>query len=138
MAFLQGLKNLLKPAPQKLKRERELIKPFKGRYDDMGIFTFDGDGFSITLKDGTHAIQWHNVEKLTAYKIDLMTYDEICLNIVTNDGSFTISEDTPGWYQFVDKTKLVFPGIDKDWDATIVYPSFATNLTILYEKPVNA
>jgi hypothetical protein len=138
MAFLQGLKNLLKPAPQKLKRERDLIKPFKGNYNDMGIFTFNTEGFTITLKDGTHAIQWHNVEKLTGYKIDLMEFDEICLNIVTNDGSFTISEDTPGWYQFLEKTKVVFPVIDKHWDATIVYPSFATNLTILYEKPHHA
>ena len=135
MSFFESLKKFLKPARPKLKRERELIKPFKGRYYDMGIFTFDGDGFTITLKDGTHAIQWQNVEKLTGYKIDLMEFDEICLNIVTNDGSFTISEDTPGWYRFVKESKEVFPGIDKDWDAKIVYPSFATNLTILYEKP---
>jgi len=135
MSFFQSLKNLFKPARPKLKRERDFIKPFKGRYDDIGIFTFDGDGFTITLKDGTHAIQWHTVEKLTGYKIDLMEFDEICLNIVTSDGSFTISEDTPGWYPFVEKTKMVFPSIAKDWDSTIVYPAFATNLTVLYEKP---
>ena len=136
MTILQKITNFIKPSPAaKPVRERDKIKPFNGGYNDTGIFTYTDDGFAIELKDGIQKIRWDQVEKLTAYKIDLMAYDEICLNAVCANGRFTITEDTPGWYQFVERTKKNLRGIDKEWDVKIVYPSFATNLTILYEKP---
>jgi hypothetical protein len=134
MPLLQKIKNLIKPGRVKLVRERDRIKPFTGNFADDGIFTYGDGGFSIRYKGGDHAIHWNQLEKLTAYKIDLMTFDEICINIVHGRESITISEDTPGWHKFVEKTKTVLPGVDKEWDTKIAYPSFATNLTVIYEK----
>jgi hypothetical protein len=133
-------KNFIKPSlVSKFVRERDRLKPLSGRHDDAGVFNYIDAGFTIGLKDGTYAIQWDEIEKITAYKIDLISFDEICLHVDHKDGRFTVSEDTPGWHLFIEKTKLIFPGIDKEWDIKIAYPSFATNLTVIYEKrPVKA
>src|SRR5580658_4509194 len=110
MMLLEKIKNVIKPSPGvKLSRARDRLKPFKGRYDDAGIFTYNDAGFTVELKDGVHTIQWDKLEKLTAYKIDLMAYDEICLNVIHENGSFTITEDTPGWHLFIEKIKTIFP-----------------------------
>ena len=42
---------------------------------------------------------------LVAYKIDLLTYDEICLDIVYNKYQITISEETPGLVFILKKNK---------------------------------
>ena len=79
-------------------------------------------------------MKWSEITELGAYKADLITYDQIEMRIVYGEMSFTISEELPGWYQFVRKTKDIFPTISKDWDVKIVFPAFETNYIILYEK----
>jgi hypothetical protein len=71
---------------------------------------------------------------LVAYKADLMTIDEIRMDIVWNNLQFTITEDTPGWYQFAVNTKKVFTSIPEDWDFKITQPAFAENRMVLYQK----
>jgi hypothetical protein len=109
-------------------------KSFQEVFNDDGIFIYADDGFSIELKDGIHNIKWREIDKLVAYKTDLLTTDEICLDIIYGCHKITISEDTPGWYQFVEKSKLMFNKIDHAWDTKIMQPAFETNLTIIYEK----
>jgi hypothetical protein len=53
---------------------------------------------------------------------------------VYNDFQTTITEETPGWYQFVEETKRVFPSIPKNWDSEITQPAFETNLIVLYDR----
>ncbi len=122
---------------EKENRERTRNRPFQEKYDDLGIFTYDDEGFTIKLKESFERILWNEIEKLVAYKMDLGTIDEICLDVVYGEYQITITEETPGWYQFVEKTKEIFPFIAKNWDSTIVYPAFATNLTIIYQRNVD-
>ena len=56
------------------------------------------------------------------------------MEIVYGHKSFTISEELPGWYQFILKTKEIFPTIPKDWDIQIIQPAFATNYATIYER----
>jgi hypothetical protein len=139
MGLLDKIKNFFKPSPPpKPVRERDRIKPVAvSNTGDAGIFTYTANGFTIAHKDEEYDVPWHEVEELVAYKLDLMAYDEICLDILHNGSKHTITEDTPGWHLFVEKTKSVYPGIDMYWDSKIVYPSFATNLTVLYQKRDN-
>lgn len=138
MGLLDKIKNLFKPSPPpKPFRARDSIKPVASNTSDAGIFTYTANGFTIAYKDEEYDVPWHEVEELVAYKLDLMAYDEICLDILHNGSKHTITEDTPGWHLFVEKTKSVYPGIDMYWDSKIVYPSFATNLTVLYQKRDN-
>ncbi len=107
---------------------------FNIKFNDPGKFTYEGDGFTFQFNTEQQKIKWADIERLLAYKRDLMTIDEICMDIIFNNGQTTITEETPGWYLFVEKTKLVFPGIPKNWDTEIAQPPFATNLTILYQR----
>lgn len=112
----------------------ERKKRFEIKFNDLGQFIYEEDGFILQFKSERQKIKWTDIERLIAYKADLLTTDEICIDIVFNNFQVTITEETPGWYQFIEKTKLVFPGISKNWDSEIVYPAFVTNLTILYQR----
>ena len=101
-------------------------KRFDIKFNDLGKFIYENDGFIFQFKSEQQKIKWTDIERLIAYKLDLMTTDEICLDIVYNNWQTTITEETPGWYQFIEKTKLVFPNIPKNWDSEIVHPAFAT------------
>ena len=114
--------------------EAQRSVPFQQRLLDLGGFVYEEDGFTYQFKDGHEKIKWTAIERLEAYKVDLMTTDEIRMDIVWGAYQFTITEETPGWYQFVERTKKVFPTIPKDWDAVIVQPPFATNFTVLYDR----
>src|SRR6478672_4135025 len=102
-------------------------KSFEEQYDEMGAFEYDTDGFTITYEDFTKRIKWCDITQLNVFKVDQMTIDRIDMEIVCGNKAFTISEELPGWYQFVLKTKEVFPTIPKDWDINIIQPAFATN-----------
>src|SRR5687768_13264806 len=93
-----------------------LEKNFDELYDDLGVFQYDQEGFTISYEDFTKRINWADITQLNAYKVDLFTTDRIDLEIVYCDKSFSISEELPGWYQFVIITKEIFPTIPKDWD----------------------
>lgn len=71
---------------------------------------------------------------MTAYKADLITIDQLRLDIEFRGLTLPISEDTPGFFQFIVKTKEVFPTIAKDWDLKIIHPAFEANVTVIYER----
>jgi hypothetical protein len=109
-------------------------KSFEEKYNELGVFTYFNDGFKIDYEDFKTEIKWDDITQLIAFKKDLMTIDRVDMQIVCGDKALTISEDLAGWYQFVLKTKEVFPSIPKYWDINIIQPAFATNLTIIYDK----
>lgn len=109
-------------------------KTFAEKYNEPGVFQYDEKGFIIQYEDFTKRIDWSDIIQLNVYKKDLVTIDRIDMEIVYGDKYFTISEDLPGWYQFVLRTKEIFPSIPKDWDIQIIQPPFAANYTTIYEK----
>lgn len=109
-------------------------KSFDEMYQAIGMFQYDNEGFTISYEDFTKRINWADITQLNVFKVDQMTIDRIDMEIVYGDKCFTISEELPGWYQFVLKTKEVFPSIPKDWDITIIQPAFATNYRTIYDK----
>ncbi|MFT3934881.1 MAG: hypothetical protein QM726_14750 [Chitinophagaceae bacterium] len=131
--------NWLKKILEKAKPKKHLTnynsgKSFDKQYYELGAFTYYDDGFTISYEDFTKKVQWSDITQLNVYKTDLFTIDRIDMEIAYDDKCFTISEDLPGWYQFVLKTKEIFPEIPKDWDLTIMHPAFATNYTTIYDK----
>ena len=103
-------------------------------YNDSGVFQYDQEGFSISYEDFIKRINWADITQLNAYKVDLFTTDRVDLEIVYGDKAFSINEELPGWYQFVIKTKEIFPTIPKDWDTKIIHPPFETNYTTIYKR----
>ncbi|MFH7003642.1 hypothetical protein [Flavobacterium bizetiae] len=103
--------------------------------DEPGIFEYSENGFKITDENSSNTYEWNNIETVLAYKIDLLTYDEICIDVYTDDlNKFTISESTWGWFQFISRLSENIKAIQIDWYITIANPAFEKNLTLLYDK----
>jgi hypothetical protein len=135
MNFYQKIISLLRPSkdPVSAPEEDSLMDLDKLR-EEMGGFIFEADGFRYPFKEGVDKFNWSDVVRIVAYKLDRMTTDEICLDLISNDWQATYTEMTPGWYQFLEKLESAFPTIAPDWDAKIALPPFATNYTVLWER----
>jgi len=91
-------------------------------------------GFDIDLKDGFHSIRWTDIERLQAYKADLLTTDEICIDIIFDNKTIIVTEETKGWYQFIDKVKLALPLTNDNWEVLVLETPFEYKLTTIYER----
>lgn len=92
------------------------------------------DGFAIHLTSVTKNVLWKDIQKIDAYKDDLITYDMICLDIVLPGSIIKITEEIEGWSEFTEKLNQVFPSMDKEWYANIMLPAFAANFTTLFKR----
>ena len=111
-------------------------KSFGEIYDDLGVFKYGEKGFTIEYEDFVKDVLWENITQLNVYKKDLLAIDRVEMEIIYGDTYFIITEDLPGWFQFVIKLKEVFPTIPKDWEINIVNPAFESNFTTIYKKPM--
>lgn len=107
---------------------------FQERIVETGIFIYLDEGFIIQDDSENYIIQWKDIDRIVAYKADLLTVDEIRLDIFYLESIITLTEELAGWYQFVERIKIQFPNIQKNWDEEIVQPPFLANETIIYQK----
>ena len=135
MSFYRKITSLIKESQTTISfTEAERLLRQKQLLEDQGGFRYEEDGFSYSFKDGVEKISWADIQKIIGYKVDLFTIDEIRLDIFWKDWKWTITEDTPGWYQFLAKLKEIFPAIPDNWDDQITHPPFATSSIVLYER----
>lgn len=112
-----------------------LADQFKQQQEDLGFFSYDDTGFSLTEHKGVTYYNWTDIETVFGYKVDNYTTDEICLDIFTySKHCLTLTESTPGWYQFNDRLTKYIPSISSNWDGEIAVPAFETKLTLLFDK----
>jgi hypothetical protein len=101
---------------------------------DIGIFEYYNTGFIVHFENNIIKIEWSSIKALYGYKVDLFTVDEICLDIFYEiEKQIRITEETKGWYIFLEKLQIQFPQIKKHWEIEIAFPAFETNFTLLYE-----
>lgn len=104
-------------------------------YNDDGIFTFSDKGFSIRSSEGLQTIEWSEIISMIAYKEDHYIIDCICLDVFCDNGfSFKITEETSGWYRFIEQSEKALPSIGESWEFEIASPAFKTNLTLVYDR----
>ena len=124
---------------QKYEYKKLSEQEFMELYNSNGIFSYNEKGFELSIDDKFIKIEWNEINKLTAYKIDLFATDEICLFIEAENGKqFQITESTNGWFQFVEKIKNQYPNINKTWEIDIANPAFERKETELYNRNKNA
>jgi hypothetical protein len=109
-------------------------KNWEAKYNDLGIFNYNDLGFNIKLDNELYLIKWTDIERLQAYKVDLMTTDEICMDITFNNRWIMITEETAGWYQFIERIKSALPEINNKWEASVLKSPFEYDLTTIYER----
>ena len=104
------------------------MKPLPKILTTIDGFCFEGASWA--------PVKWATVRRISTYKLDLLTSDEICLALEYDDGipmHIEVSEEQPGFEQFrifVEK-RFCFPG---DWWETVMKPAFARNHAVLYER----
>lgn len=115
--------------------KEQIKKELAKRKTDFGLFAYTDKGFTIALQNKFHTINWTEVLCLFGYKVDLFAVDEIRLDVFCeNNIAFTLSEETPGWYVFLDKIVENLPQSKPNWAIEIAFPAFETNLTLIFEK----
>src|SRR5882757_1198734 len=118
-----------------LQNDKEIKKKnWDIKNNDLGTFTYNNLGFVIELDNELHSIKWADIERLQAYKVDLMTTDEICMYITYNNKWIMITEDTSGWYKFIERLQSSLPDITDKWEATVLKSPFEYDLTTIYER----
>lgn len=108
----------------RLKQQAEALTGFE--YFDGG-FIFHGPG-------GLTRVSWNEIVRIITFKEDRFTYDVICLRLIWEDNVLTLREETRGWDEFVERMNATLPVAPK-WEEEAMLPPFATNETVIYEKP---
>ena len=80
-------------------------------------------------------MRWDELVKISAYKLDWLTIDEIRLVFVADSGgTMQISEEHQGFPQLFEALQEHIPGFLDGW-GQVMQPAFARNETILFAKP---
>lgn len=109
-------------------------KSFDEIYEDLGYFKYLENGFNLEYEEHNITVNWQEITELNVTKKDLITIDQIEMEIVYGEKYFVINEDLPGWFQFVKKIKEIFPTIPKDWDINIIQPPFAKSYSNIFKR----
>jgi hypothetical protein len=96
---------------------------------DDGFVAFRGDG-------RTEEVRWFEVERVSAYKVDCLTYDMIWLAFERRGHreALHIQEEAEGFQDLMSALSEAFPEINPEWYFNVMQPAFAENLTILFER----
>jgi hypothetical protein len=133
MKILKSIKDFFSTKAWK-RADKEFEESFERRKSEVGHFEYTEEGFRIKNNSGIIEVLWADVVEIKAYKVDLLTVDEIRIEILKAASTITISEETPGYYVFKEKLKAVFPYSDINWEEKVVKPAFKENLTVIYKK----
>ncbi|MES2352794.1 MAG: hypothetical protein V4568_00095 [Pseudomonadota bacterium] len=79
-------------------------------------------------------VRWNEVERIQAYKVDLLTTDCICLLFEFRVGktSIQVSEEWQGFAELFTPMSASFPSIPPNWYLDVMTPAFERKQTILY------
>jgi hypothetical protein len=104
------------------------------------IITID-NGFAIVTGKGTDTVFFEEVSAIVAYKLDELTTDLVCCDIVTGAGDDeqirTIHEELAGFDAIMTRFEIL-PGFDQKWRDEVIDPPFATNRTVIYSRSASA
>ncbi|MFT4522747.1 MAG: hypothetical protein ACI8SE_001971 [Bacteroidia bacterium] len=92
------------------------------------------DGFTVISSAGNAHIKWYEINKLTGFKMDRFTVDDICLEVESTNYTTVLTEEYEGWGVFMEQLLNNFPEVDKNWEGIIMQPPFKRNESILFEK----
>jgi len=91
-------------------------------------------GFKVTHNNRISLVEWSSIDKTIAYKVDLLTIDEMCIEIDYFDKRLLITEECKGWRVFLSELIIRIPTIDTEWEEKIIKPAFERNETELYNR----
>ncbi len=110
-------------------------KEFEKKLNDQGIFTYTDNGFTVKIDRNLYHVKWSEIKTMFGYKLDIDKNGEMCLDVFCDDNiSFRLSESKAGWFQFLQKTSTHCSNMVNGWEKAVAFPSFTTNLTLVYDR----
>jgi hypothetical protein len=96
--------------------------------------TIVDDGFTIG-GDRTAHVRWDEITKISTYKVDLFTYDQVCVGVHTfrSANCIELQEEWEGFLALTEELERRF-NIDKDWWSKVALPAFDENYAVLYAR----
>lgn len=92
---------------------------------------YDQLGFNFKDK----FILWEEVELISTYKMDLITMDEIILELETNQFRYSFPESDEDWIDFAKFITEKFQLDDFEiWFERVMKPVFKENRSVLFER----
>jgi hypothetical protein len=92
------------------------------------------DLISLASSGRASRISWSEVAEIWTYKVDLWSYDDICLWFGRRDSmGVEVAESMPGWKELCEAMMVRFPGIRTDWWNQVVLPAFEPNQALLWK-----
>ena len=80
------------------------------------------------------SIKLSEIDAIDAYKVDLLTMDDIRFDIYVGDSVYTLSEDNHQFNQLDKIFAEYLEGYMANWREVVVLPAFETNMTRIYGK----
>ncbi len=107
------------------------------RKSDVTI-SFDESGFKvINGKSKKVQINWSDIDSISVFKRDLITFDEICMELLTkSEKRIELNEEMTGWEELVKAMPEHLEGCVsiKDWFPEVTKESFETNKVFLFSR----
>ena len=81
-------------------------------------------------------VAWNQVDKIFAFKEDLVTYDLVCMEFIIKEKNevFEVNDEVEGFWEMVERIKEAFPSSLQEWEAVVVKPAYARNPTLVFER----
>ncbi|MBL7828025.1 MAG: hypothetical protein JNJ57_15450 [Saprospiraceae bacterium] len=111
-------------------------RPFQEIYDDLGIFTYDDDGFNVQFDKKTSLYaRWEEIQTITAYKMSHHYPDSFLMPVYcTPPKVFQLSKEIPGFYQFLERCNTHLPAIDKTRTQYLLNLATAPDFMLIYDR----
>lgn len=119
MSILQFLKFLLQSPEAKAEFVKGQVEGMKA-HKSKTAFSYKGDGFFIVANVGNRFYRWSEIEEITAYRVDLITIDDLRIDIDLGNVVLTLPEDLPGWNQFIEKLSTKLENVLQDWESKVL------------------
>jgi len=99
------------------------------------------NGFAIVTAKGTDAVSLGEINAVVVYKLDEITTDLVCCDIVTGAGDGeqirTVHEELPGFDLAMARLEAL-PAFNRMWRDEVILPPLATNRTTICSRITNA
>lgn len=96
----------------------------------------DDGGFFVSSADRSFRVTWRSVNRVLAYKRDLLTTDEVIVAFrqrETPDHVLEVSEEWDGFRDLFEPMEREL-GVNADWYLTTIGRPFATDFQVVYER----
>lgn len=104
------------------------------RHNDRGMITYHADGFMIKLGELPTHVGWKDITAISAYKVDLMTTDEVCICVKIGEDCFVLTESTPGYHYWITQMEEMLEDVNMNWYEQVIAEPFETRHTIIYKR----